>query len=271
MNRDYSFFPWQVPLEGFEWRGRGPFLKRLGHQARTIYPLDSELLFLEFADLHATPQDVLSFAAAHGSLRVPNSGPETLDDWSAEIASMKEAVELWNAARDPILVRKLIEWDGDAVVYKPRKTLILAEFERNDLFTPASYMLAKLVNEGLAKGSSLQLHAYRENASQKRFQTFRLANEPVSLPAALWLQFALALEGGGEPFRCGNSRCRKFFWKRGDGTERAKKFCSDSCKVTAHREKHLRAVELHAKGRKLAEIAAELGSTIATVKGWISK
>jgi hypothetical protein len=93
---------------------------------------------------------------------------------------------------------------------------------------------------------------------------------PTSLSGCLWLQFASAVDGNRTYRRCAG--CGRWLEHSPQVARADRKFCSDSCKASAHRKKILKARKLHQDGAPLAQIAKRLGDTDAkTVKGWISK
>jgi DNA-binding NarL/FixJ family response regulator len=63
--------------------------------------------------------------------------------------------------------------------------------------------------------------------------------------------------------------CRRWF-ELTPGVHRADKLtCSQACRTRAYRHRQEKAVQLHAEGRTVRQIAKEIGSDVKTVRGWI--
>jgi hypothetical protein len=92
---------------------------------------------------------------------------------------------------------------------------------------------------------------------------------PCSLFGAICLQLAQAIEGNRNFIAC--PVCGKWF-ELAPGLNRAdKQVCSPPCRMRAYRQRQERARQLAAEGKDARAIAKELGSDVATIKGWISK
>ena len=81
---------------------------------------------------------------------------------------------------------------------------------------------------------------------------------PTNLLACLWLQFAQVISGLKELPQCPG--CKKWFEAAKRRTDKV--YCGDACRKQAHQEKRLLALRLHAEGRKVKEIAQELGAEV---------
>lgn len=95
-----------------------------------------------------------------------------------------------------------------------------------------------------------------------------LRHLPDSLDGVLWLQFAEAITAGKRFRTC--KQCGKWFEIPLRGARNTREYCSNACRSMAYRGRQERAWQLHAAGKTPKEIAAELGSTAAQVKKWIS-
>jgi hypothetical protein len=96
-----------------------------------------------------------------------------------------------------------------------------------------------------------------------------VANKPVDLLQAMYVQFAWAVAGNGQYRQC--AACQKFF-ELSPGVNRANRStCSDACRVRLSRERRERARQLHTEGRTVKQIAREIGSRPAKVQEWISQ
>jgi hypothetical protein len=93
----------------------------------------------------------------------------------------------------------------------------------------------------------------------------RLGFTPRDLLGAIWLQLARAVAEDRRYQQC--STCGIWFEVAGRGRGYAK-FCDDACRQKGHRQRVQRARTLKAGGTSLADIAAELGTDVKTVRGW---
>jgi hypothetical protein len=277
---------------------------------RNYDPLQETGLFRTFADLNPIKQGVCEFADRYGLLgsdptrdRAPSvrvlrpiggnqfreDAGETLEAWIAEQHAVRDAVALWDAIKarpdgsygkavtpDKYLAG-LIQWAGDgAVSYAPvsrtgfqivsqAQPELFRRFTPGDISLPAQYALQRIVNGKLEEHASTAklLWDWGRRNPDLRFQVV-----PMSLIGAVWLQLALAVDGDKNYRRC--ESCRKWFELstdiRGDA-----KFCKQACRFKAYRGRQQRARELDSAGVPVREIAAELDTEIATVKGWLKK
>jgi hypothetical protein len=88
-----------------------------------------------------------------------------------------------------------------------------------------------------------------------------------SLRDALWTQFAQAICEGRKYVEC--EVCGKSMQISPDTHRTNRKLCSNACKTAAYRQRQRRAQELREKGWNVRRIASEVGSDVATVKGWL--
>ena len=268
-------------------------------------PLKESGLFKIFAETEPTRDGIVAFANRYGMLGGEASEPrllpqtkgtyyqvraETLETWGREITTMRHAVALWSATedRDIEFLSPFIKWHGtsdgwqrDGVSYvgpqtqfdaKPQRFFLasptrdpetMARFQQNDPVLPARYGLHYLINEKLKTYTSSPRLLW-DRTHKKPEETVRVV--PHSLIAAMWVQFANAIEGNHKLLQC--SECRK--WFRLSGDRRAdSRFCSNACRFRAYRERQKQARKLYESGTPLREIAKQLGSETKTVKGWI--
>lgn len=83
------------------------------------------------------------------------------------------------------------------------------------------------------------------------------------------LHLAEAIGGQHDDQRCVS--CSSWF-ELAPGVNRADRLtCSDSCRQPHYRMRKEKAVEMHAQGKPLREIAQEIDSDVQTIKGWLSR
>lgn len=91
---------------------------------------------------------------------------------------------------------------------------------------------------------------------------------PHTLLDALWLQFADAVDRDKVFGQC--QECGKWFEIAPDAARTHRRFCSNSCRGKAYRERQDKARQLFTVGKTFEEIADELDSDVATVRRWIT-
>jgi hypothetical protein len=264
-------------------------------------------LFVTFAEVDLSEPAIRSFANEFGwlggdvavdilmdrrddltSVGVPVTIGEPLTKWTAEILSMRRMMSLWNSLKKPDLapLGRFIHWkDDDGVYYDSHPELpdnqvpagrlrrwiaarqikpdTFFRFQPGDILAPAWSLLQQIVDEKLVQhGVYARLLWNAEHTSLSRRMV------PNNLAGCIWLQFAGAIEGKKDYRQCRN--CRKWFQIGGDRGARAdKKFCSLSCKATAHRKKREEALRLFSTDMPVKEIARRLDTDLNTVKGWL--
>jgi transposase-like protein len=97
---------------------------------------------------------------------------------------------------------------------------------------------------------------------------FSLRVVPVSLFACLWMQLAEVMSTDKEQRVCPG--CREWFEVKSKGTRSDRQYCGDACRKRVHRERQETARRLHAEGRKVKDIARELGADVASVLKWVN-
>lgn len=91
--------------------------------------------------------------------------------------------------------------------------------------------------------------------------------EPKSLADAIWVQFLLGVIEQKEYREC--EVCGKWFELAPAINRKSRTYCSNPCRNKALRRRMARAIELRGAGWTIMEIATELDSDPAVVKGWI--
>lgn len=226
-------------------------------------------LFLEFATLEPTSEAVTRFANKYGLLGEDIDEPVSLEGkgcredgegdpvkrWFEEIGSMKEAVDTWWSAKGLTQPgpggEKAAEHEPDK--HSMTATKALAAGLRNILADrlSESVVLEPVIMPEWAKG------------------LLGLCLRPSNLPAAMWLQFAIAVEEDKEFRQC--SICDAWMEVTPESRRKDAKYCSNKCRTEAYRKRQAAARVLHEKGKSPAEIARELGTDVKTVRNWIGK
>ncbi len=233
---------------------KGKYL--IGTGAASIYkPLESASgLFKNFVRVEAKPTALQAFTDKYGMLGIGETvvlrkgapvifDAESYDSWTEEMASLRRAVQLWDAInsyqsgqqRD---LRKLIEWsDRTSVKYHWQGHLewiatlkihpeLLERVKYPDLVQPALHFLKRTVDGKLKQfpsGPQLlwdrgELHVFIR---------------PQSLIAGMWLQFALAIEGDRQYRTC--KGCGRWFEVGGGQKRSDAETCGPSCRKRRER------------------------------------
>ncbi len=242
-------------------------------------------------------------------LQRPLGQGELISTWQNEIMAMKQVLELWepvNVGNTEVL-KRFIHWEeNDAVVYsndpdypnvvpitlnlkgvkktstppQPTRRMVggsiiaskqihSERFKRiplGDLIVPAKYYIQEQINEHLVGAVRPRL-LWNINKSLPKLELFHV---PTDLKGALWLQFAQAIHGDKSYHYC--DQCGVVFELDPRMKGRAsRKFCSNSCRTKALRNRQAEARRLAAEEKmKPAEIAKRLDSEIQTVRKWIN-
>lgn len=216
---------------------------------------------------------------------------EPLDTWVAQIRTMRRLVRLWDLcmANDLAGLTALIQWGGPIVdpevwyrsgpgresepdldpscppvndliaspTYHPER---LERFRPLDRFEPALAYVQQEANKHLDT-LPLRLVWQPEEGRLRRKIT------PPSLKAALWLQFAEAIDAGKQYRAC--KACGLWFELSPEIARTSRHFCSAACRNRSYRERQDQARRLHAEGMPFKDIARELGTDVKTVKSWV--
>ena len=140
---------------------------------------------------------------------------------------------------------------------------ILARFVPGDPIGPALHCMQNLINEHLHQRASPRL---LWEQSRDRLGLYIV---PEGLIGALWLQFARAVERDAKFRQC--PECGTWFEIAPGRGRTDKQFCSTACRTRAYRTRQAEAARLHGEGRSIEDIARELESDPATVRGWIER
>jgi len=248
-------------------------------------PLESATgLFRDFSQLERTEDAFRGFANKYGmlgagsSLVIPTSSPqfavastgitrqgkkkgeplvlgESFDFWAEQVSAMNRAVQLWAAlssATPQDKLRNFIEWrDEGSVIYrhsgeaweliatKFHHPELLPRLQYPDLLQPAWYQLQNLVNQQLEKLASCPQLLWERTK-------LLLFIRPQSLIAAMWLQFALAIDGERQYRRC--EGCGRWFEIGGGRMRTDSQTCGQTCRQRKHRERQKKAAHKTRRG-----------------------
>jgi hypothetical protein len=231
---------------------------------------------------------------------LPGSPPksELVLEWLREIRLLKYLVTLWELARDgdEKSLAGFVRWEGPRVCFggAPPDTPLyqwpFRSYTTREGWTICKDQAGRIIIEGvgghrpvLRPGdlitSALLFCLLEVNTQLRASRTCMVWDEeregpgiqivPASLFSAMYLQFALAIDGNRQFQRC--PACGRWF-QLSPGLNRAnKQTCSGSCRTGLHRRRAQQAVRLHAEGRTVKQIAKQVGSTVEKVKSWIEK
>ena len=229
-------------------------------QAKIIHPLHdfSGTLHREFGETELTPEGVQSFANRFGELggditrTIPVEATkqghrlgagEDIGRWLAEMSAVADALGLWDAVRehDQQTLSQRISWHDGYVVanWDDRRSVVVAstkhrpdifcQLKVGDLIEPGTLAVQQIVNARLWEKVRVAPKLVWNMDSHELEQQL----VPVGLIGAIWLDFAMAIDGKTEYRRC--IRCGKAFPLAAKGKRR--KFCSSRCRVAHFREK----------------------------------
>ena len=258
-------------------------------------------LFKEFASLHpASEEEIVKFAGKYGWLGGPMQVPvfrfkpgesriplpsinpmrqlvgERTTAWEADVATMEHLIRLWDAATkgDQATLAEFLTWDanGDGVRYVGilGHTMIatinyrekfFSNLNAGELVRPTLDFVRTRVNKLLENRGITNRLLWDPNYRRQRVHIV-----PTSLVAALWLQFAKAIEGDKEYRQC--EQCNRWFEVAAEKREDAK-FCQNACRSKAYRERQKTARKLRGEGVAVREIARRLDSDTKTITRWI--
>ena len=254
-------------------------------------------LFREFASLHpAREEDIVKFAGKYGCLggpmevhvyRAKKGEPgivlpswskmfgERMTAWQADVATMEHLIRLWDAATkgDQATLAEFLTWDanGDGVRYvgilghtmiatTNYREKFFSNLNAGELVRPTLDFVRTRVNKLWENRGSTNRLLWDPNYRRQRVHVV-----PTSLVAALWLQFAKAIEGDKEYRQC--EQCNRWFEVAAEKREDAK-FCQNACRSKAYRERQKTARKLRNEGVPVREIARRLDSDTKTVTRW---
>lgn len=226
---------------------------RQGHIA-FYNPLSIETLFLRFANLAPNEKEILSFANEYGFLGLckiiavggDEMEGEALSDWQREIVRLEEAEQLRMAIQiddtDSLAEKIEIQQSKDGI-YCSLKSKAFPAKRKIIIPDSALFKMAKMGDYAIIATSFLkdlvnQLPATHRSGilALSGDEKLKMKLQPSSLLAALWTQFASAIENDTHFRRC--LKCGKWFGVP-FGFERGKPrlYCSNACNVKAYRER----------------------------------
>ena len=228
---------------------------------------------------------------------------ERLLPWVTEITLMRHTLRIWDALRerDHEALERWFHLEDAGVKYTPDEPFPLGVLHRLPQYgsdesfnailavVPASWLYpgdpaeVDIVIPSTPAGWAQAYVRHNVNARLSEHTGARLQPipgktrgvplgvyiVPVNLLGALWLQLAQAIEGDIPYQRC--PQCQQWFQVPAKARRPRTTYCSVRCRVQAHRIRQLRAHHLHADGTKIATIAAELGTPVDTIRGWLAK
>ena len=230
---------------------------------RRYHPLSACTgLFRVLAQTAKTEEGVQSFADQFGllgdqgiSLRVRRSDQtasvmigEPLDSWTREISELQAATEIWDLAergegtrlskyyrRDPedysVAYWRTGSSDSEVKLILPNLGghAVNSANEADDAVTVARLFVQMTINRHLEGRVASRLLWHHESDLP------RLRVTPCCLSSALWLQLASAVDRRSAHRRC--RACGSWFEVSPDAARRSRKYCTDSCRVKAHRRR----------------------------------
>jgi len=274
--------------------------------SRRYAPLVEETgLFRILAEVELSREGLLAFANRYGWLgntRVTVFDPkfegpgqiacrpgELWRAWMEAVKSLHLAVHLWEMARahDKAGLAQHVRWVDEDLVYcfsDPHWTNSpiedsLPPGERcwnirrstedqflnicpGDLVVPALYCVQFEMNRQL-QDTSARLLWNRSHTRQE------LCFVPPHLLAAVWLQFAQAVDGNKGYRSC--EQCGRWFELSPQMARTDKQFCTNACRSRAARGRQVQASKLYEAGQSIAGIAGTVHSTPAVVQRWIKR
>lgn len=229
---------------------------------RRYHPLDeSSGLFREFARLPPTEPKIREFADRYGTLGANAGDTRPLESGADDSESEREGHEQIHRGLD--VAQSFDRWS--AAVAAMKRAVELLDNLPADRKGPVARELQELVQGRLTVTGVIP--RFRLDPLPFRQPPLHLA--PVNLLGAMWLQLARAVSGNKAFRECG--RCGKPFELSPDRTRKSRKYCSERCRSRAYRVRIDAAQEMRRAGKTLGQIAAELGSDIPTVKGWVGE
>lgn len=227
---------WTRPLKDFAFRLHRRF-------AEAEPSADGALKFANsFGLLGSDADSTIPLPTNDESVSLLGAG-EDLGIWVSEIRAMADAVAVWDLvlAGDLEGLSGCIEWQEHGVLaHWPRGRLqvvgsekirptIFSALEPGNVIEAAKVAVQLAVNDHLSKKSRATPRLLYNVDSKAQ----ELHIVPNGLIGAIWLDFALAIEGKRPYRKC--PMCGEAFPANSKGQRR--KFCSNRCKVAHHRQK----------------------------------
>ncbi len=127
--------------------------------------------------------------------------------------------------------------------------------------TASLHIIQRLVNASMRRRISMEL-SWDQHHTRLDLQYL-----PTTLLAAIWLQFARAVDGDRDYRQC--RECARWYEVSPEVARTNRRFCSDACRAKHYRSRKAAARQLHADGHALPQIAERFGTDVATVRGWV--
>ena len=192
---------------------------------KPVKPLDENAtLFLEFAELDYSEENMIEFANRYGlliqehRLQLPMSDQsfsgDSLSTWKKEHRDLKNAVQIWEWLRtnDKEKLNLLIKWseDNETVRYfigsnsmgilfsvnPPIRPYLLPRCKPGDVIFPTRLLLQKIINDKLGEYPVSPRLLLDDNNELKQYLV------PSSLLSAMWYQFYQAVTGKKRYKKC---------------------------------------------------------------------
>jgi hypothetical protein len=247
----------------FASRAHGNVLVPRSGSVRTYAPLrEFPGLFMTFAlDTPATEDGIIAFANRFGTFRSADSrGPgyvelvpwatnpirvETIDTWEWPHSRFHIAVRLWRFWRSEpsrAAIIEAFEWTPEGPIYPRspdlgvRRRMIFGPVEQSMvdsewLYRSFAYVITSAVRE---------FGIFHLSMAERPPGRLRTELVPDSLLAAMWRQFATAIDLDKRFERCALQSCERGWFEISTdqyGLQPTARFCSNACKQKAYRER----------------------------------
>jgi hypothetical protein len=273
-------FVWSVAVSGYLWKERqldentvvepdiGPVK---GWPVRRYEPLkDHTGLFYTFAETEPTEEGIISFANRYGllglSIELRNSITMPLEEAEqygdpVDVNRLRDPSEEYGAEMGGYRSEEVALWKAQ-ITFMRQAMATWDRLRRGSAGEQEVRRLQDIVDKQLLGSVSPRLESVQRGGLE-------LAVVPLTLRGVLWLQFAQAVSGNKEFRTC--RTCREWFKVSPESARTNRQFCSEACRSRAYRGRKEQAQRLAAEGRSPKDIAAELGSDVKTVRGWIRR
>jgi hypothetical protein len=257
-------FSWEVPEAGYQCKQgyprndakpelqlmlveHAPYgVSRRVRRHRTLR--EETALFREFAKVDLTPEGVIAFANRYGALGgelrypvtlsspganeqqgIPGEAGEALAAWYTEISAVRRLLPLYYPDRKPEII---FETDTERITarWPDGWEMVVFRATEPDTYERLKDKPTEIMRHYLKTQINRKLSEYRSAGRLLEYNgALRLFIVPSSLIAAIWLQFALAIDGDRKYRSCKN--CKKWFELGGAGRRADAETCSDTCRA----------------------------------------
>jgi hypothetical protein len=198
----------------------------------------------------------------------------SLTTWQTEVCRMRLFLDLWDAAKSKNkrklagIIRatkkgQFVSVEAGGTDARLKELLLIpgtpAYAEPSDMVALAWVLLSNCLPLYLPVEASL-IFGSRKRPTHVAFGFH-------SLRDALWAQLARAISDGRTFIECEN--CGKSMELSLEAHRTNRTLCSNACKSAIYRQRQRRAIDLHEKKWSRRQIAKEVGSDEATIKGWL--